>query len=232
MREAPDRQRAEAPRVAHGDDLISSQDDERECTLPGGERSFDPLLPGLTSGSGEHQGEHLGVTGCREAEPLVQQLVAQGRSIDNVAVMRDRERAVHCLDEEGLDVPSGVGTSGGVPGVANRVIAGQRRQCVRREDIGDEASFFVQPGALAVTHGDAGGFLPAMLQGEEPEKCQLSNTFAMWGRQPKHAALVFGLVVSERTGPRGSLRLGCTNRDRDVVQAHGVSRVATASLMR
>jgi hypothetical protein len=87
VRQPADRQRPEAPRVAHGDHVVGGEQHERERPLPRRQRALDALLPGLAAGGGEHQRHHLGIAGGGEAEAPVQQLVAQRRRVDEVAVV-------------------------------------------------------------------------------------------------------------------------------------------------
>ena len=155
VREPPDRQRPEAPRVADGDHLVLGQQHQRERALPRRQRALEALLPGAPAGGGEHQRDHLGVAGGGEAEAAREQLVAQRRGVDDVAVVGDGQRAVHRLDEERLDVALGVRAGGRVAGVADRVVAGERRQHGRREHVGDEPLVLVQPRPLPVADGDA-----------------------------------------------------------------------------
>ena len=196
--EPPDRERAEAPRVAHGDHLVGGEQHQRERALPRRQCALDALLPGLAAGGGEHQRHHLGVAGGGEPEAAAQQLVAQRRCVDEVAVVGEGERAVHRLDEERLDVALGVRAGGRVPGVADGVVAGQGSERLGGEDVGDEAGFLVDPGALAVADGDAGSFLAAVLEREQPEERQLGDPFAVRGRDAEHAALVLRGVSSTR----------------------------------
>ena len=79
--------------------------------------------------------------------------------------------------------------------MADRVVAGERRQRLGREHVGDESRLLVDARPLAVADGDAGGLLTAMLQGEQAEEGQLRDAFAVRGRDAEDAALVLGGVV-------------------------------------
>ncbi len=191
--EPPDRERPEAPRVAHGDHVVGGEQHQRERALPRRQGALDAFLPGLPAGGGEHQGHHLGVAGGGEAESAIQQFVAQRRCIDQVAVVGQGQRAVHRLDEERLDVAFGVRAGRRVPGVADGVVAGQRCERLGGEHVGDEAGLFVDPGPLAVADGDTGGLLAAVLEREQPEERQLGDAFAVRGRQPSTPHSSFGV---------------------------------------
>ena len=79
VRQAADRQRPEAPRVADGDDPVGGEQDERVRALPRRQGPLDPLLPRAPTGGGEHQREHLGVARGGEPEAAGEQLLAQRR---------------------------------------------------------------------------------------------------------------------------------------------------------
>ena len=156
------------------------------------------------AGGGEHQRQHLGVARRGEPEALVEQFVAQRGGVHEVAVVGQRERAVHRLDEERLDVALGVRAGGRVAGVADRVVADERRQHLGREDVGDEPGLLVDTDPTAVAHRDPGRLLAAVLQREQTEERQLRDPVAVRRRDAEHAALVLrGVVVVERDRPSG-----------------------------
>ena len=197
VRQPPDRQRAEAPRVAHGEHPVGGQQDEREGALPRRQRALDALLPRPPAGGGEHQRHHLGVARRRQPEALRQQLVAQLRRVDDVAVVGERQRAVHRLDEERLDVALVRRTGRRVAGVADGVVAGQRLQRLVGEDVRHQAGLLVDAGAVPVADGDAGGLLAAVLQGEQAEERQLGDALAVRGRDADHATLLSWYVAGD-----------------------------------
>ena len=190
--QATDAHRAEAPRVADGDDAIVGQHDERERALPCGQRALEALLPRTSTRGSEHEREHFGVAGGGEAEALAEQLFAQFGCVHEVAVVRHRQRPVHGLDEERLHVAHGVGTGGAVPGVADGVIAREWRHGLGCEHVGHQAGVLVQPGAAAVADRDAGSLLAAVLEREQAEEGQLGDALAVRRRHAEHAALVVG----------------------------------------
>ena len=188
-RQAADRQRPEPPRVAHRDDLIAGQHHERERALPRRQCALDPLLPRATPGGREHQRQHLGVARRGQPETLREQLVAQRRRVDDVAVVGERQRTVHRLDEERLEVALGVRSGRAVPGVADGVVPGERRHRLAGEDVGDEPGVLVHPRPMPVADGDAGPLLPTVLQREQPEERQLGDAVAVGRRDAEHPAL-------------------------------------------
>ena len=142
------------------------------------------------AGGGEHQRHHLGVARRGQPEAARQQLVAQRRRVDDVAVVGEGQRAVHRLDEERLDVALVRRPGRRVPGVADRVVAGQRLQRLVGEDVRHEPGLLVDPGPVAVADGDAGGLLAAVLQGEQPEERELGDALAVRCRDAEHATLL------------------------------------------
>ena len=109
VRQAADRQRPEAPRVADGDHPVGGQQHEREGALPRRQRALDALLPRACRRPRRASASSPRCRSSRSARSrLVEQLVAQRRRVDDVAVVGERQRAVHRLDEERLDVALGV----------------------------------------------------------------------------------------------------------------------------
>ena len=200
MGETADRQRTEAPRIADGDDLVGGEDHEGERSLPGRQRALDAVLPRLAAGGREHQRQHFGVARRGEAEAPIEQLVAQRCGVHQVAVVGEGERAVHRLDQERLDVALGVRSGRRVTGVADRVVADERLEGVRREHVGDESGLLVDPHPAPVAHGDPGRFLTAMLEREQSEERQLRDTVTVGRRDAEHTALVLRGVVGIDVG--------------------------------
>ena len=112
--------------------------------------------------------------------------------VDDVAVVGERQRAVHRLDEERLDVALVRRTGRRVAGVADRVVAGQRLHRLVGEDVRHQPGLLVDAGAVPVADGDAGRLLAAVLQGEQPEERQLGDALAVRRRDAEHAALLVG----------------------------------------
>ena len=193
-----DRQRAESPRVAHGEHPVAAQQHQREGALPRRQRALDAVLPRLPAGGGEHQRHHLGVARGGQPEATRQQLLAQARRVDDVAVVGEGERAVHRLDDERLDVAIAAAAGRRVAGVADGVIADQRRQRLAGEHVGHEARLLVHAHPAAVADRQPGRLLAAVLQGEQPEERQLGDAVAVGGRQPEDAALLVGDVARRR----------------------------------
>ena len=196
--QSTDGEGTEAPRVAHGENPVAAEEDEREGPLPRRQRALDAVLPRLPAGGGEHQRHHLGIARRRQPETARQQLVAQLGRVDDVAVVGQRQRPVHRLDHERLDVAIVARAGRRVARVADGVIADERRQRLAGEDVGHQAGLLVDANAAAVADRQAGAFLAAMLEGEQAEEGQLGDPVAARGRQPEHPALVVRGVGVER----------------------------------
>ena len=53
----------------------------------------------------------------------------------------------------------------------------------------------MHPDPLAVADSNPGGFLTAVLEGEQTEERQLGDTITVRGRDTDHAALFFWMVI-------------------------------------
>ena len=143
-----------------------------------------------------------------EPEATGEQLLAQRRRVHDVAVVGERQRAVHRLDEERLDVALVVPAGGGVAGVADRVVADERSQRLAGEHVRHQAGLLVHPHPAPVAHRHAGGFLAAVLQREQPEERDLRHAVTGWGRQAEDAALLARGIVGRTLARRGRDRHG------------------------
>ena len=100
--------------------------------------------------------------------------------------------AVHGFHYEGLDIAFGGSADGAVTIVSYGVVPVKWGQGGGSEDGADEAGGFVGSDSLAVTDGDPGGFLAAMLQGEERKETEFGHSIrAGHGHYP---AFLFGTV--------------------------------------
>ena len=91
---------------------------------------------------------------------------------------------------------------GAVAGVADGVVAGERRQALGREDVGDEPGVLVQPSPLPSLTGDPRRLLAAVLEGEQTEEGELRDAFAVRRRQAEHAALLVRACRRQSSGRR------------------------------
>ena len=155
---------------------------------------------------------HFGVAGGLEDRPGADQLVAQLAGVDEVAVVPDRDLAVGAIDQEGLRVLDRALAGGRVPGVTDRQVAAKAVDGFFLEGIRHLTHAADDAHLGAVTDGNAGALLPAVLQRVEPERGQ-----ACGSRVPEDAedaALVFELVMrlqrlASRRRPLARLRGPC-----------------------
>src|SRR5207237_4175769 len=82
-----------------------------------------------------------------------------------------------------------------LPRVPDRSAAGQTAERLLSEDIRDEAHGLVQMDGGAVPGCDAGGFLPAVLQGMDAQIREIGRLRV--SEDPDHAALVVELVLAQ-----------------------------------
>ena len=124
-------------------------------------------------------GKHLGVARRLEANAALLEFVTQHLRIREVSVVGDRDGAeLRMLDEDGLRVLQPVRPGGGVSRVPQCQVAGQALERLLVEGLRDQAHVLVQPHGLAITGGDPGALLPAVLQGIEPEIGQVGHVLA------------------------------------------------------
>ncbi len=116
---------------------------------------------------GDELDDDLGVGGGGEDGAVALQAFARGAEVDEVAVVGDGDKALGGLDGDGLRVEEGGVAGGGVAGVADGDVAGEPGENGVGEDLGDEAHALHVGDVVAVGGGDAGGLLPAMLEGVE-----------------------------------------------------------------
>ena len=165
---------------------------------------------------GQQRGDDLRVRRRAEAHALLAQLGVQLDGVDEVAVVAERElAAVGAMDR--LRVVPAVRAGRRVAHVADRDLAAERAQLLLVEDLVDEAEVAQGHDVTAyVRGGDAGGFLPAVLQCVQREVGQARDVVA--GRvDPEHSALV--------TRPLAAIERG--HRSKDSLAFGGELSIAT-----
>ena len=157
-------------RVAEGDDRLLGHDDRREGAPQPRQHLGDRVLDPLGRMRGEHRRDDLRVRGRAERDVALAQLGVQLDRVDQVAVVRERERAAVVADDR-LRVLPLRGAGGRVADVADRHVADQRAQHVLVEHLRDEALVADRHDACPPRGAVAmpGRFLAAMLQREQPE---------------------------------------------------------------
>ncbi len=115
--------------------------------------------------------------------------------VDEIAVMADGDLAARTIDDDRLRVFERARAGGGIADVADGARAGQLGQFVLVEDLRDEphAVMALEFALLVAMGDDARAFLPAMLQGVEPEE----GDFRRLGMTEygENATLILGTVL-------------------------------------
>ena len=118
---------------------------------------------------------------------------AQLERVGQVAVVAQRELALVAIDHDRLRVDQRGVAGRGIARVADRGVAGQALDHLRRENFLHVAQASVQVQVRAVGRGDARRFLAAMLQRVEAEIGQLRR-FGM-AEDAEHAAVIVEMIV-------------------------------------
>ena len=136
--EAAERERAEAVRIADGDQPVLRQHHQRERALHLRHRFDDRVLDAARLRSRVEVQDHFGVAVRLEDRSLLHEIVAQLARVDDVAVVAERDLAVRAVDQDRLRVEqlalarpssSARGRSRSVPAAST---ASRRRRCRRR----------------------------------------------------------------------------------------------------
>ena len=131
-----------------------------------------------------HEGRVGGVAATQFALGVAQLAVdvlerlAQFGGVDEVAVVRERDRALGRVTERRLGVLPRRTAGRRIPAVTDGEVALEGGEVCLVEDLRDEAHVLVDEDASPVTRGDARGLLPAVLQGVQPVVGQLRDVLA------------------------------------------------------
>ena len=194
--ETAERQRAEAVRIADGDQAVLGDQRERERAGQLRDRLDDRVLDRSGLRPRIEMEHDFGVAVGLEDRSGAHQPLADFVRVDDVAVVADADLAVHAIDQDRLRVRELALAGGRIARVADRDRAGQRRERGLVEDLVDVAHALHDPHALAVGRRDAGALLAAMLQRVEPEIGQLRR-FRV-SVDSEHPAFILELVEHKR----------------------------------
>ena len=162
--DAPQHQRAEAVRVARCDQMIFAQEHQRVGAAHLAQRVDDAVdRRGGARGRDQMQND-LGIDGGLEDRAARLQLDAKLFGIDQVAVVRDRERTVGVFGEQRLSVLQHGRAGGRVAVVADGARPFQPADQFLVENIGDQPRAFVGQQGPTVGGGDPGRLLAAVLE--------------------------------------------------------------------
>ncbi len=175
-----DAERPDAVWVADAEDRVPREHRERVRAVRTAHHLREALFPRGAGGGGDQLRQHLGVSGRLERDALRLEVGAEDVGVDHVAVVGERQLAALTVDEremrtavlheQRLDVAVHTGSSGRVPGMADRGNAVQPLERFLIENLGDEAHLGKDSKPLAVRGGDACRFLTAVLECVESEE--------------------------------------------------------------
>ena len=201
--EAPERERPDPVRVAEGDDRALGHHHGRVGALEPRHHVGDRVLDQLAVMGGEQRRDDLRVGGAAEGDPLLLQLAPELDRVGQVAVVGERQLAAVVAPDR-LRVLPGAAAGGRVAHVADRHVALQRPQLLLVEDLGDEAGVAQRGDVAALTGGDPGRLLAAVLQRVESEVGETGDVVAgsVYAKNP--AFLARAVAVAEN--PLGQVR--------------------------
>ena len=219
--EPTDDERAQALRVTGGVEGVLVHEDEAEGALQLGQQLHGRRLEGLVLLVGEQGGDQRGVgrvaaaqLSLRHPPPGAVDLGGRGAvlhhleelgGVDEVAVVRERDRAGVVATEGGLRVFPRGPAGRRVAAVADGDVPAQCRQAALVEDLGDQPHVLVDEDLLAVARGDARGLLAAVLQGVEAVVGQLGDILARRPDTEDTAGVLGSLFTGEQVVGQGSV---------------------------
>ena len=173
LAEPAEHERPDAVGIARADQLLVGEADQRIGAFDLEQRLDEFLDEALLLAARDEMEDHLGVGGRLADGALLDQPVAQGERVGEIAVMGEREAAGVEIDEERLHVAQDRIAAGRVADMADGHVAFQALDHrPRGEMVADEADAALGMEVVAVEADDAGRFLAAMLEGMQPERGQ------------------------------------------------------------
>ena len=133
----------------------------------------------------------------RELDALGDELVAQLRGVDEVAVVTQGDDVAVAAAHQRLRVLPVAGAGGAVAHVADGVLAAEALEHLLVEHLADEAEVLDDRDLAVVGHGDAGALLAAVLQGVQPEEGQARDVVARRVDAEDATAVVETIVVQD-----------------------------------
>src|ERR1700689_3828174 len=118
---------------------------------------------------------HFGIAGRLKDGSLTLQVASQFLGVSDVAVVRYGDLSLITRDEKRLRIQQDGIAGGGITRVADRHVAGQAGDLLRRENIRHVPHRFGTPNLAMVAGCDACALLPAMLQRVEAEISQVGS---------------------------------------------------------
>ncbi len=164
-----EREGADPVRIAHGENPLTGEDDERVRPADVGQRLGDRGREGRGLRTGHEVEDHLGVRGRREEGPARLEGGPDLPGVHEVAVMRQGEGTPPGVEDDRLGVQEQRGARRRVPDVADGRPAREAGEPRAVEDVGDVAHLALDVDLAAVERGDPGRLLAAVLEGVEAE---------------------------------------------------------------
>ena len=206
------RQRAQAERVAEGDDAVLGHHDRAVGALDAADDVHQRVLDRVRLVRGDERGDDLAVGRGAERDALLAQLLVQLDDVDEVAVVAERDLApVGAVDR--LGVLPRVRAGRAVADVADRHVPLQRAQLLLVEDLVDQALVAHRHDVAVLRRGDAGRLLAAVLERVERE-VGVPRDLAT-GRDYAEDAALIARAIAVFQGRREQTRgTGCRGNDR------------------
>ena len=189
-------ERPDAERIAGADQLLVGEADERVGAFDLEQRLDEFLDEVRLLAAGDEMQDHLGVGGGLADGALLDQRLAQGERVGEVAVMGERKAAGIEIDEERLHVAQDGIAAGRVAHMADGHVALQPvDHLARGEMIADEAEAALGMEMVAVEADDARGLLAAVLERVQAERGQRRGIGMV--KDAENAALLVQPVLFE-----------------------------------
>ena len=126
-------------------------------------------------------------------EPSFSSWCRSAKTVGQIAVVGDRNRAMTAIDRQRLRVLDVTSAGGRVADVSDGAASRQLVDLIGRKDVLNEAHPAVHEELLAVARNDARGFLPSVLQRVQAEIGQIRGFIGP--KHAKHAALIMKMIV-------------------------------------
>ncbi|MEJ0044546.1 MAG: hypothetical protein WDM81_21025 [Rhizomicrobium sp.] len=192
----PSTQRAHAPGIAHADQLLRRQRDERIGALDLLQGVDQPVDDRLVVAARRQMDDDLGVGGRLEDAPLAHQFGAQRARIGEIAVMRERKAAAGQVGEHRLDVARRRAARRRIAVMADGEGAFEIERAggvLAAEDVADEARMPLRDEMALVIGDDAGRLLAAVLERMQAKDRQRAGIGV--AEHAEHAAFLVELIV-------------------------------------
>ena len=140
----PERERAEAVRIASDDDAVIGEKNQGKCAFQLEQGFAQSARQRALARAGHQMQDHFGIAGSLEDRAFPLQFAAQFGRVGDVAVVRHRELALVAGHRERLGIEQNGIAGGRIAGVADGEVARQAAQDFRREQIRHVAHALVE----------------------------------------------------------------------------------------